>query len=150
MHQFYLDYLERLQRLHEDAKATLPELDTGALERKPGPDMNSLSVLVVHITGAERFWIGDVAMNDPSDRNRESEFQATGLRPEQLVDRLDASLRYIQRALEGFALTDLEQARTAPDNRQVTVGWCLAHTLSHTASHVGQMQLTRQFLALEG
>lgn len=150
MHQFYMDYLERLQRLHEDAKATLPGLDTGALDRKPAPDMNSLSVLVVHITGAERFWVGDVAMNDPSDRDREREFQAAGLSAEQLVDRLDASLSYIHRALEGLALTDLEQARTTPDGRQVTFGWCLGHTLAHTASHVGQMQLTRQFLALEG
>ena len=150
MQQFYLDYLERLHRLHEDAKAALAGLDTTALERKPGPDMNSLSVLVVHIAGAERFWIGDVAMKDSSNRNRESEFQATGLSSEDLVNRLDASLSYIRLALEGLTLHDLEQPRTAPDTREVTLGWCLAHTLSHTASHVGQMQLTRQFLAMGG
>jgi uncharacterized damage-inducible protein DinB len=150
MQQFYLDYLERLQRLHEDAKSALTGLDARALERKPGPDMNSLSVLVVHIAGAERFWIGDVAMNDPSNRDRESEFQAVGLNSDELAQRLDASLSYIRQGLEGLALPDLEQARTAPDSRQVTVGWCLEHTLAHTATHIGQMQLTRQFLALKG
>jgi uncharacterized damage-inducible protein DinB len=149
MQQFYLDYLERLHRLHEDAKATFPGLDPAALERTPGTDMNSLSVLAVHISGAERFWIGNVAMNDSSDRNREREFQSAGLSSEELADRLDASLSYIRQALEHLTLQDLEQPRTAPDSRMVTVGWCLAHTLSHTATHVGQMQLTRQFLAME-
>jgi hypothetical protein len=32
----------------------------------------------------------------------------------------------------------------------VTLGWCLAHVLAHTANHVGHMQLTRQFLHMEG
>jgi uncharacterized damage-inducible protein DinB len=149
MQQFYIDYLERLQRLHEDAKATLEGLDADSLECKPGPDTNSLCVLVVHIAGAERFWIGDVAMNDPSDRKRDSEFQAAGLSPADLANLLDTSLSYIRQALEGLTLQDLEQPRTAPDNRKMTVGWCLAHVLAHTANHVGHMQLTRQFLTME-
>ncbi len=79
-----------------------------------------------------------------------SEFQAAGLNSEQLVNRLDASLSYIHQALDELNLQHLEQPRTTPETRQVTVGWCLMHTLSHTASHVGQMQLTRQFLLLGG
>jgi len=146
MQQFYLDYLERLQRLHEDAKATLEGLEAGSLDRKPGVNTNSLSVLVVHMAGSERFWIGDIAMNDPSDRNRDREFQAAGLSPEDLVNRLDTSLSYIRQALEALTLQDLEQPRTAPDNRKVTVGWCLEQVLAHTANHVGHMQLTRQVL----
>ena len=149
MQQFYLDYLERLNRLHEDAKAALEGLDAGSLDRKPRVDTNSLGVLVVHTAGAERFWIGDVAMNDPSDRNRDREFQAARLSLADLADRLDASLSYIRQALESLTLQDLEQPRTAPDNRKVTVGWCLEQVLAHTANHVGHMQLTRQFLTME-
>ena len=146
MQQFFVDYLERLQRLHDDAKATFEGLVKQSLDVSPVADANSISVLVVHTTGAERFWIGDVAMEDPSQRNRESEFQAAGLSSADLVNRLDTSLSYIRKALEGLALQDLEQSRTTPDNRKVTVGWCLAHTLAHTANHVGHMQLTRQLL----
>jgi len=148
MHQFFADYLERLVRLHEDAKSTLEGLDEDLLESKPGLDTNSLCVLVVHIAGAERFWIGDIAMNDPSNRNRDSEFQACGHNIAELVDHLDTSLRYIQHALERLTLQDLEQPRIRPDERKVTVGWCLAHVLAHTATHVGHMQLTRQYLAM--
>jgi uncharacterized damage-inducible protein DinB len=146
MRQFYNDYLERLQRLHDDAKAALEGLDVQSLESIPLAGANSLSVLVVHTTGAERFWIGDVAMKDPSNRNRDSEFLAAGLSREDLVKRLDASLSYIRQAVEGLSLEDLEQPRFTPDKREVTVGWCLAHTLSHTATHVGHMQVTRQLL----
>ena len=149
MQQFYLDYLERLQRLHDDAKLTLEGLNAESLEFKPAPDTNSLCVLVVHTVGAERFWIGDVAMDDPSDRKRDSEFQSSGLSSVELQERLDASLDYIRQALEGLSLKDLERSRTTPDNRKVTVGWCLEHVLAHTANHVGHMQLTRQFILME-
>jgi uncharacterized damage-inducible protein DinB len=149
MRQFCIDYLERLQRLHEDAKAALEGLDAGSLECKPAPDTNSLCVLVVHTVGAERFWIGDVAMDDPSDRKRNGEFQATGLSSIELKKRLDASLDYIRQALEDLSLQDLEKVRTTPEKRKVTVGWCLAHVLAHTANHVGHMQLTRQFILKE-
>ena len=36
--------------------------------------MNSMNVLVVHLIGAERYWIGDVIAGEPSGRDRESEF----------------------------------------------------------------------------
>jgi uncharacterized damage-inducible protein DinB len=150
MQQFYEDYLDRLERLHEDAKAALEGLDAKSLDWKPGPEMNSLSVLVVHTAGAERFWIGDVAMRDPSDRKRDSEFQAAGLNPADLASRLDTNLNYIRQVLEELTLEDLEQPRVTPDKRKVTLGWCLAHVLAHTANHVGHMQLTRQFLHMEG
>jgi len=149
MEQFYTNYLERLQRLHDDAKAAIEGMSVQSLEYQPVSDANSLSVLVVHIAGAERFWIGDVAIKDPSNRNRDSEFRAAGLSATDLANRLDANLSYIQQALESLSLQDLEQPRNTPDNRRVTVGWCLAHTLAHTANHVGHMQLTRQLISKE-
>jgi uncharacterized damage-inducible protein DinB len=144
--RFYADYFERLKRLHEDAISTLDGLDDDSLVGEPGQDMNSLSVLAVHIAGAERFWIGDVAMSESSNRNREGEFQISGLSLEELIERLGASLDYIQRSLESLTLSDLEKPRLTPENRKVSIGWCLAHALAHTAIHVGHMQLTRQLL----
>jgi uncharacterized damage-inducible protein DinB len=149
MQQFFVDYFERLERLHEDAKKTLIGLKAGQLTHAPGKDMNSLSVLAVHTAAAERFWIGDVALSDPSYRNRESEFQVTKLDMAELAEKLDHSLVYIRRGLESLTLEELGQTRTTPDGQKVTVGWCLEHVLAHTATHVGHMQLTRQFLELE-
>ena len=145
MEQFLADYLERLQSLHEDMKKTITRLPQTALDWVPAPGMNSLCVLVVHAAGAERYWIGDVACQDPSDRNRAAEFEARGLEAANLESRLDQSLRFAGDALAGLKLVDLKEARTSPrDDRKFTAGWALAHALEHTALHLGHAQVTRQ------
>jgi hypothetical protein len=151
MEPFFTDYLERLQRLHDDAKATLEGLPNWALDWLPGSDMNSLCVLAVHVTGAEQYWIGDVVARAPSNRDRASEFRTQGLVSATLLKRLDDSLVYVRGVLNGLSLRDLEAERISPrDGRRVTVGWSLAHTLSHTAVHVGHMQVTRQVWEQQG
>ena len=147
MEQFFTDYLERLQSLHEDMKKTLKELPQTALDWVPGPGMNSLCVLIVHATGAERYWIGDVACQDPSGRNRGAEFEVQGLDAEKLAERLDQSLVYARSAAENLKLTNLQETRNSPrDDRRYTTGWALAHALEHTALHLGHAQVTRQLL----
>ena len=146
MEQFFTDYLERLQSLHDDMKKTLKELPQTALDWVPGPGMNSLCVLVVHATGAERYWIGDVACQDPSERNREAEFEVQGIDAEKLAERLDQSLVYVRSAAENLKLTNLQEIRISPrDDGKFTTGWALAHALEHTALHLGHAQVTRQF-----
>ena len=145
MEQFLTDYLERLQSLHEDMKETIKELPQAALDWVPGPGMNSLCVLIVHTAGAERYWIGDVACQEPSDRNRGAEFEVQDLGSDQLAERLDQGLIYVRKAAENLRLTNLQETRISPrDNREFTAGWALAHALEHTALHLGHAQLTRQ------
>ena len=145
MEQFLTDYLERLQSLHEDMKDTIKGLSQAALDWVPGPGMNSLCVLIVHTAGAERYWIGDVACQDPSDRNRGTEFEVKDLASDQLAMRLDRGLIYVRKAMENLRLSNLKEIRISPrDNREYTTGWALAHALEHTALHLGHAQLTRQ------
>ena len=73
MERFFEEYVGRLQSLHDEIKHALEGVAQEALDWAPGPEMNSLAVLVVHLSGAERFWIGDVAAAEPSGRNREAE-----------------------------------------------------------------------------
>ncbi|MEJ2165195.1 MAG: DUF664 domain-containing protein [Desulfobacterales bacterium] len=145
MEQFFADYLERLQTLHEDLKATFKELPQAALDWVPGPDMLSFCVLVVHASGAERYWIGDVACQDPSGRDRAAEFRVKGLEAAKLQAHLDQSLAYVRTAADKLTLAHLAQVRVSlRDNRKYTVGWALAHALEHTALHLGHAQVTRQ------
>jgi uncharacterized damage-inducible protein DinB len=138
-------YLNRLQALHEDIEKALAGLPPEALDWSPGPDMNSITVLVVHLAGAERFWIGDVACGDSSGREREAEFRAQGMDGKALQERLAAGLSYAQKALEALTLSDLEKQRPAGrDGRSFSVAWALLHALEHSAIHLGQIQLTRQ------
>jgi hypothetical protein len=145
MEPFFRDYLECLQRLHERIELALEGLPQAALDWTLGPDTNSLCVLVVHLTGAERYWIGDVVAQEPSGRDRQAEFRARGLDAGALRERLGDTLDFCQRVLEGLTTGDLAAPRVSPrDGREFTVGWALAHALEHTALHLGHIQITRQ------
>jgi uncharacterized damage-inducible protein DinB len=147
MEQVYIDYLDRLESLHNNLKAVLNDLDQQALDWSPGEDMNSICVLAIHVAGAQRYWIGDVLAGQPSGRDRAAEFSSHGLTASDLVSRLDESMAYVRSVLEDLTMEDLHQMRLVPrDRRQVSVSYALAHVLAHTGLHAGHAQLTRQFL----
>jgi hypothetical protein len=136
MQTFYKDYLSILQACHTDILKALDGLPSAALDWVSGPEMNSISILVFHLTGAERYWIGDVAAQEPSDRDRASDV---------IRKRLDDSLDHAHKTLEKFTVQDLEVSRTSPrDGRKFTVAWALLHALEHATLHLGHIQITRQ------
>ena len=145
MQAFFTDYLNRLHLMHNELRSALAGLPQSALDWTPAEGANSLAAIAVHTAGAERYWIGDCVAGEPSGRDRESEFRAGGLSEEILQDRLDASLTYVQQVLERLSLDDLNDWRTLRDGSHKTVGWILAHVLSHTALHAGHAQVTRQW-----
>ena len=139
------DYLDRLNGLHADISHAIEGLPQAALDWVLDDDMNSLGVLVVHLTGAERYWIGDVAAGDPSGRDRAAEFEASGMDEATLKQRLATVSAYVRGVLEQLTLPELEAVRTSPrDGREFSVAWCLAHALEHMAIHLGHIQIIRQ------
>ncbi len=145
MNPFYADYLHRFHTLYEDVEKSLEGLPPEALDWQPAPEMNSLAVLIVHLTGSTRYWVGDMAMGDPSNRNREAEFHVEGLESDVLVKRLRDTEDYVRKAFESLSLEDLNKTRISQDGgRQYTVASALLHTLEHTGLHTGHIQLTRQ------
>jgi uncharacterized damage-inducible protein DinB len=139
------DYVDRLLALHDDMRRAVEGLSQEALDWSPAPELNSMVVLVIHTTGAERYWIGDVVGRDSSGRDRDAEFRAHGLDAAALVERLDATLAHSRTVLAGLAPSDLDVLRASPrDGREVTVAWALMHALEHTATHLGHMQIVRQ------
>jgi len=147
MRQPYEDYFERLQTILRSMIRTVENLHMEDLDWCPGPDTNSLSVLVVHVAGATRYWIGDVVGDSPSGRVREAEFQVHGLDAFALVEHLEDALAHSRGVLESLQPTDMEALRRSPrDGREVTVGWALLHALEHAAQHLGHMDFTRQLM----
>ena len=145
MEKYFEDLLDNFQELHNEVENVLKSLPSEALDWSPGEEMNSLAVLIAHLTGSQRFWIGDVALAQPSDRNREAEFRVRNLDKTALHQRLDGIQAYIRAAFDSLELSDLEKSRwTNKDGKPVTVGWAIAHALEHTAIHVGHIQLMRQ------
>jgi len=145
MHSFFEDYLDNMQELLDDVRTAVAGLPQAALDWMPGTGCNSLSQIITHIAGAERFWIGDVVAGMPSDRDRDAEFQVRGIEMETLLKKLTDSLDFTHRTLEKLTPEDLQTSRFSSRKRsEVTVAWALGHALKHTAQHLGHIQLTRQ------
>ena len=146
---FYEELYQRFHELHKEITQALEALPDEVMDWKPGEEMNSISVLITHLTGAERFLIGDIIMGEPSNRNREAEFEVDGLEKQALLDRISAVDAYIKSAFEKMSLADLETFRTHPRNgKQVSVSWAILHALEHTGIHLGHIELTIQLLQL--
>lgn len=145
MDPFLADFLRLFEEKHADFVAAIDGLSTEAVNWQPGEGMNSLAVLAVHTAGAERFWVGDVAMREPLKRDRPGEFAAKEFTAEQAIARLQGSLEYVRGALARLSIVDLSALRVDPrDGREMSAGWALLHALEHTAMHAGHAQLTRQ------
>jgi uncharacterized damage-inducible protein DinB len=124
----------------------LEGLPPEALDWSPGPDVNTIDVLVAHLAGAERYWIGDLVGGEPSQRVREAEFRVRGRDGAALRAQLDQTLAHSRGVLARLSLEDLGQVRHASISGQsATVAWCLLHALEHSAEHVGHIQLMRQW-----
>ncbi len=145
MQIYFQDYLKILSTCHTDILKALDGLPSAALDWVPGQEMNSINVLVFHLTGAEQYWISDVAAQEPSQRDRDAEFKVHDVDVNLLKKRLEDNLTFAASVLDKFILTDLELPRISPrDGREVTVAWALLHALEHSMLHLGQIQLTRQ------
>jgi hypothetical protein len=85
-------YLERLEALHAEIQQIIADLSPEALDWTPGPEMNSLGVLVAHVAGSERYWIGTVVGDAPLERDRDAEFRTHGLDGVTLAAQLDPEM----------------------------------------------------------
>ena len=149
MHAFFQDYLQRLTDLHQDILNAIKDLPPETLDWTPiqqaTGEMNAINVLVTHICGSERYWIGDIACGDDSNRVRAEEFKVSGLDTANLTTKINLATQYAQSELEKLQFGDLplEKSRLH-DGHPVTAGWALLHALEHTATHLGHIQITRQ------
>lgn len=145
MDPFFIDYYDRLSDLHHDLAAAVEGLPVEALDWQPGPETNSLAVLLTHTAGAERYWIGEVAGEEAADRVRAEEFEVDGRTAEELVALLNRALAHSRSVLSRLSIHNLAEARVASmQGRSVTVSWALLHALEHTAVHLGHAQINRQ------
>lgn len=149
MEQFFVDTLNRIESLHKDYLGYLDGLTTEQLDWVPGQDMNSLCVLAIHVTQAERYWAG-LAVGNPIKRDRDAEFVAKGHSLEDLRSRFRQNVEFYNTAFESASITTLDElveVTLFPDRPwECTRGWALLHALDHSAEHLGHAGMTRQLL----
>lgn len=138
--------LDHLSDLHRRLRKVIDGLDSAALEAVPREGENSIAVLVTHTVGSELGWLHRAA-GLPFERDRDAEFRARGSQEALRSLIADAERRVpelVRAAVEAGTLT--AQVGGERGARTVTVGYCVAHALSHGAEHVGHAELTRQLI----
>jgi len=150
MEKYFEALLDRFDELHRSVQQLLDEIPPEAIDWVPAPEMNSIAVLIAHFTGAERYYVGDVALGDLSFRDRSAEFKVKGMDAAALKTHIEKIAAYERQAFEKLSVAQLGEERIAPkDGRKFTVAWALNHALEHAALHVGHIQLTRQMWDLK-
>lgn len=120
----------------------------------PVPDANSLFAIATHTVGMGEFWVLSLVGGRTVARNRPAEFQATG-QGAALIARFQQWLQDIHAVLDPLPDAALHQQVQPPreysitgglDEGPLTVFDCLLHVVEHTATHLGHIQLTADFL----
>jgi uncharacterized damage-inducible protein DinB len=116
-------------------------------QRPLGPDTNAVGALIAHCCGLTEYWLGHVALGDPSDRDRDAEFAATPSLAElhAVVEAtIERSLDLVAR-LEAGEGTD-DGGRTGHPTRDTSDGGIVLHVLEELFQHLGHMELAADAL----
>lgn len=112
----------------------------------PGPEFNSVAILLRHLAGSERYWIGQAIGGIPSHRARDTEFLHDRPAREDVLRAVDAARGVTREVLAPLTMADL-QAATDPSVTRGTPGsrpsklWSLLHYIEHLGYHRGQALL---------
>jgi hypothetical protein len=132
----------KLHEGHDEMRQLIAGRDAGMLNWRPGPDTNSVAVLVAHAMDAERALTAAVA-SIAITRDRDAQFAVQVAGPDELavlIDRIEAE---VDRYLDGLDGQHLRASVTRPNGTRTGFGWVL-HAVGHTREHLGQANLTLQ------
>ena len=144
----YIDYLSQMER---QAVEVLEGLPPEALNWRPLPDQqgadshatNSLAVVVAHLAGSVRYWVGEVAGGRPAHRDRDAEFRVQSNDPGELIASVKSAAEYSRSVLARLPAEHLDEV-VESRNKPVSRRYAIVHALTHAAVHLGHMEITRQ------
>jgi uncharacterized damage-inducible protein DinB len=149
MDAFFVDYLDRLDDIHAQFTRDVDDLPDEAMDWAPGPELNSVAVIVAHSMGSESLWIGQMGAGVDVVRVRADEFKVKGQSKAEVIATIERATANAHQWGGGLTLADLAVKRTPPNSdKQYSVAWSLLHALDHAAEHVGHLGITRQLWKL--
>ena len=142
-----------LERIARHALAQFRDISDVDLNRPLElPESNTALVLATHLIGSAEYWVLEVAGGHDVQRNRRSEFSATGTGAE-VAARYERWLTAMQELLHTLPDERLDQFVSVPAGyhpalveEPMTMRDALLHAVEHCALHQGHLELTRQLL----
>jgi uncharacterized damage-inducible protein DinB len=144
-------YIKELGRLFDKLCQAIEGLSEQQLNwHPPAPDANSIYVIATHTLGNARAWILGIACEQPIERDRQAEFRASGPDAAPLATAARALLAEMEHSLRALPPASLDEPRE-PSQQLRGVGaaepltgrGAITHVISHAATHLGQIELTR-------
>ena len=141
-------YLTEFGIIQGDIRNAVRGLNDEAANWRPLPaDTNSIYAILNHLINSDSFWVHQVIRGEVVPRDPATEFSASGSLPELLArwERSWADIALLLGALTKAQLAEVKSHafRTGP-TQFVTVQWIVLHLITHHATHLGHIQLTRQ------
>ncbi|MCX2728153.1 DinB family protein [Thermomicrobium sp. 4228-Ro] len=141
-----------LREQHDVLRDLVRGLAPAVLNWSPGPEMNSIAVLVGHLLDSERYLVA-ASLGETVERDRERWFRYEAPSDTALLDLIDQVERETLERLERLTDETLVQEFSPPNDRLgrrfTGIRWLL-HAIQHNREHIGQALLTRQLAELRG
>ncbi len=129
--------------VHDQLRGAVRGKDREQLDWSPGPEFNSIAVLVTHTLGSELEVLRTIC-GVVSDRDRDSEFQARTTSAEALLTQLDRADALLSELGDAITASDLERIRERPgQNPHTSLHW-LINNYGHAREHLAHLQMTMQ------
>jgi uncharacterized damage-inducible protein DinB len=146
-------FLEDARRSFAAAKdladRAIAQIDDTGFFATPGPETNSIAIIVKHMAGNLRSRWTDFLTTDGEkpDRNRDAEFESeAGDSREALVARWDSGWGIAFASLEALGAGDLVKT-VYIRGEAMSVGWAILRSLTHAHYHTGQIVLLARHYA---
>jgi DinB superfamily len=135
--------------VHGKFRDTVEGVDEEALNWSPGPEMNSIAVLVTHTLGSELDTLHRVR-GMQMDRDRDAEFAVTSATKSELLAALDRADERLAEHAGAITEADLAAMRERPGrDPQPGIRWLLDN-YGHAREHVGHTEMAVQLWKARG
>jgi uncharacterized damage-inducible protein DinB len=146
------DYLYFAERALDGMTAIVLELGDDAANRPAHEGANTPYALLHHCLAVVETWAGAFVHGRPVDRDRDSEFSATG-EVASLAQRVGLAREQLREDVRACS-PDRPLVQEPPSSflgptRALTQGGALQHVFEELAQHHGQMEVLRDLLLLE-
>ncbi len=136
-------HLKVLEELRREVTATVTPLNDDHINRRVPGLQNTVGILLRHMAGSERYWIGEVVGGVPSQRNRDTEFGGERLEKAALLAELDRTAAVTREVLARLRTADLlgeVDVQRSRGTGKETRAFALLHATQHLAYHLGQLR----------
>jgi uncharacterized damage-inducible protein DinB len=143
MDPYLAPHAHALDDLHRQVEETIAPMSDDDINRTVPGLQNTVGILLRHMAGSERYWIGEIVGGRPAHRRRETEFGHDRLAKADLLADLARAAAVRREVLERLTAADLLTEVDVQRSRGLvkeTRAFAVIHATEHLAYHLGQLR----------